>query len=183
MGIIRQLFGLGPSKREQQHAEQEASNQRIANRRRVEKQMFFKLLQTMCDAYEQQKLASWYHDFGGWNPGPTVRAYNATPTAPIFEIHHESRRGSHNYYNIQVCQDAPEFKEIYKERYFVPDKQVKYIDAVFDLVRFGPDAISSETQQTLQELKDIVRRHPVVWDNYKEAHAIYYLQLLQNKHR
>lgn len=182
MSKIRQFFGLGPSKREQRRMEQEALEQRAGNRRRIEKQMFLKLLRTMCETYEHQKLNSWYHDFGGWNPGPTVRAYKIAPTAPIFEIHHETRRGSPNYYNIQVCRNVPEFEEIYKERYFVPDHRRRYVDAVFELVRFGPDAITSETRQTLKDLKKITDRHPVIWTNYKESRAICYMQGLQ-KHR
>ena len=151
MGKIRQFFGLGLSKREKQRAEQEAVAERIGNRRRIEKQMFFKLLQTMYETYEKQMLFSWYHNYGGWNPGPVVRAYNTTPTAPIFEIHHETMRGAENYYNIKVCQTIPEFKEIYTERYFVPDHRRKYIDAVFDSVHLGPNSISTETRQTLQK--------------------------------
>ena len=179
MGKIRQFLGLGPSKREKRHIEQKAVDERIDNRRRIEKQMFLKLLQTMCETYEKQRLTSWHHNYGGWDPGPVVRAYNTVPTAPIFEIHHETLRGAENYYNIRVCQNVPEFKEIYKERYWVPDHRRKYIDAVFDLVHLGSNGISTETRQTLQALKHITDKHPVIWDNYKEARAICYLQMLQ----
>ena len=181
MGKIRQFFGLGPSRREQQRIEQEKQEQLFLYRKRIEEEMFLKLLQTMAETYEQKNLHlnSWCHNYGGWDPGPVVRAYNTTPTEPLFEIHHETRRSTNNWYNVRVCCNAPEFKEIYKARRFVPDNQIKYIDAVFDLVRFGLNGISPETQHRLQELKNITNGH-AIWDNHEEANAICYLRTSQN---
>lgn len=179
MTKLRDFLGLGPSEREQERRAQAYQQLCLQQRYEVEKQMFLKLLQTMCETYEQQKLCSWYHYFGGWNPGPTVRAFNTTPISPIFEIHHESSRSNSNYYNISVCQCTPKFEKIYQERCFVPDNQTKYVDAVFDLVQFGPNALSPKTQQTLQKLKNITDKHPVIWDNHKETRAICYLKTLQ----
>lgn len=179
MGKIRQFFGLGPSRREQQRIEQGKQEQLFLYRERIEKEMFLKLLQTMAETYERQNLNSWYHNYGGWNPGPVVRAYNTTPTEPLFEIHHETRCSTNNWYNVRVCCNAPEFKKIYIARRFVPDNQIKYIDAVFDLVRFGSNGISPETQQSLQELKNITNGH-AIWDNHEATNAICYLKALQN---
>jgi len=182
MTKLRKILGLGPSRRERKHEEERKAvylQQCLLLRHEVEKQMFLKLLRTMCETYEQQRLCSWYHYYGGWNPGPVVRAFNTAPTSPIFEIHHEPGRNS-NYYNIRVCQCAPKFEEIYHERCFVPDNQTKYVDAVFDLVRFGSGAIPPETKQTLQDLKTITDKHPVIWDKYKETRAICYLKTLRN---
>ena len=179
MTKLRKILGLGPSRREQKRMAQAYQEQCWLQRRQVEKQMFLRLLQTMCETYEQQRLCSWYNYFGGWNPGPTVRAFNTTPTSPIFEIHHETGRLNSNYYNISVCQQAPNFEKIYQERRFVPDNQIKYVDAVFDLVRFGSNGISPETQQSLQELKNITNGH-AIWDNREATNAICYLKALQN---
>ena len=180
MGKIRQFFGLGPSKREQQRIEQWKQEQLFLCRKRIEKEMFLKLLQTMAETYERQNLNSWYHNYGGWDPGPVVRAYNTTPTEPLFEIHHETDRSTNNWYNVRVCCNAPEFKTIYQERLLVKDAHKPYIDAVFDLVRFGSNGISSETQQNLQKLKNITKGQ-VTWDNFHEAAAIWHLQQLQKR--
>jgi len=180
MNIIRKILNLGPSRREQQRIEQGKQEQLFLCRKRIEKEMFLKLLQTMAETYERQNLNSWYHNYGGWDPGPVVRAYNTTPTEPLFEIHHETRNRTNNWYNVRVCCNAPEFKEIYTARRFVPDNQIKYIDAVFDLVRFGSNGISSETQRNLQKLKNITKGQ-VTWDNFHEAAAIWHLQQLQKR--
>ena len=176
MGKIRQFLGLGPSRREQLLTKAAA----LVQREKIQELMFLKLLQEMCETYKKLKLNSWCHDFGGWNPGPVVRAYNTTPTEPLFEIHHETRNRTNNWYNVRVCCNAPEFKEIYRERLFVKDAQKPYIDAVFDLVRFGSNGISSKTQQNLQKLKNITKGQ-VTWDNFHEAAAIWHLQQLQKR--
>lgn len=78
MGIIRKILNLGLSRREQQRIEQGKQEQPFLCRKRIEKEMFLKLLQTMAETYERQNLNSWYHNYGGWGPGPVVRAYNTT---------------------------------------------------------------------------------------------------------
>ena len=149
----------------------------------TEKLLFLALLQTMCKVCEELKPTPWVHEFGGWNPGLTVRAlYDPTiPTEPIYSIHRErpnQNNGRSNYYGINVFKQAPKFEQIYSQTHlFVPNKYIPYIDAVFDLTAHR-NTSSPERAQNIAKLKSIETKKSQYWDGYPMARAIQYLESL-----
>ncbi len=190
--ILRVFYALCDKinqRRDQKNAEKQAEQEHLnayLERQKTEKLLFLALLKTMVEVCEELKPLPWVHEFGGWDPGLTVRAlYNpATPTEPIYSIHHESpcqNNGSSNYYSIGIFKQAPEFDQIYYGSHlFVPNGFIPYINAVFDLTA-RRNMSSPERARKLKQLKNLKIKKTEHWNEYPMAHAIQYLESLLTK--
>ncbi|MBP5485680.1 MAG: hypothetical protein J6Y07_03175 [Alphaproteobacteria bacterium] len=195
LGFVGHWVNLRKQHRDQAKAKEKQWERENAEREQTEKLLFLKLLQTMCKVCEQLKPLPWVHTFGGWSPGLTVRAlpldkgYTNSHT-PIYEINHESPRlhggasakYSRNYYHITITQYVPEQPiNVYNKIHFVPDDQIPYMQAVFDLT--GCRNMSSpERAQNLEQLMGIDIAPQLPYQNdYKITGAIKYLENLLNK--
>lgn len=181
-------------RRETKAAAERAENEKrtIARREYKEREetqnfLFLALLQSLTKVCEELKPIPWVTRYNGWLKGDAVRAstdeYN--PMEPIYEIclqDPKSNRGI-NLYNLEVCQQTPEFKQIYSvSNRFVSDNNLPYLRAVFDLTA-RRNISSPERAQNLEKLKNIKIEKSMYWNDYPEAHAIKYLEGLLPKNQ
>ena len=176
------------AKTEAKRTEQEtraAAQRKYAERVETQNFLFLAMLQTMVKVCEELKPIPWVTYYNGWLKGNAVRALTDehNPIKPIYEIclQDPKSNGGINLYNLDVCQQTPEFKQIYSvSNLFVSGENLRYLKAVFDLTA-RRNMSSTERAQTLQELKNIEIKKSQYWNDYPEAGAIEYLESLLQK--